>query len=115
MSRCLPLARQPVAHTSSFLSPVGPETHLTTQLQYHFFEHTPLHQPDNSIIGSLNTSMDETAATPHSAMSGESTGDNNAPEIRVCEDFSNPAGNIVVKSSDNVIFRVEDFYLKANR
>jgi hypothetical protein len=33
----------------------------------------------------------------------------------ICETFSSAAGNVFFKSSDQVIFRVEDFYLKANR
>lgn len=59
--------------------------------------------------------MSDTAATPHSASSLEDAGDLKAPETRLCEAFSNPAGNVIFKSSDDVLFRVEDFYLKANR
>jgi hypothetical protein len=40
-------------------------------------------------------------------------GETGAPTIS--EAFNSPAGNVFFKSSDNVIFRVEDFYLKANR
>jgi hypothetical protein len=64
-------------------------------------------------------SMTDTAAEAHSATSSEATDgakdnkDTNVPTI--CEAFSSPAGNVFFKSPDNVIFRVEDFYLKANR
>lgn len=34
---------------------------------------------------------------------------------RFCKAFSDPLGNVVFKTSDHVIFRVEDFYLKATR
>jgi hypothetical protein len=35
--------------------------------------------------------------------------------LTICEAFASPADNFFFKTSDNVIFRVEDFYLKANR
>lgn len=63
--------------------------------------------------------MSDTLAQPHSATSSEGSKDSKettgtkAPTI--CEAFNSPAGNIFFKSSDDVVFRVEDFYLKANR
>lgn len=66
-------------------------------------------------VGSIHSNMSDTAATPHSASSGEDAGDSKTPEVRVCEAFSSPSGNVIFKSSDDVIFRVEDYYLKATR
>jgi hypothetical protein len=37
------------------------------------------------------------------------------PEFRFNKTFNDPSGNVVFKTSDNVLFRVHDFYLKANR
>lgn len=34
--------------------------------------------------------------------------------VNICQAFSTP-GNVVLKTVDNVIFRVEDFHLKAAR
>lgn len=59
--------------------------------------------------------MTDSVTEPHSATSSEATDEskNNTPTMS--EAFSSPTGNIVFKSSDDVVFRVEDFYLKANR
>lgn len=37
------------------------------------------------------------------------------PEPIICPAFNDPTANVVLKSSDGVIFYVEDYYLKANR
>jgi hypothetical protein len=63
--------------------------------------------------------MTDTAAETHSSASSEvsegSKEDKGAKIPTISETFSSPAGNIFFKSSDDVVFRVEDFYLKANR
>lgn len=60
--------------------------------------------------------MSDIAAEVHSATSSEDAEDaSTAAETRICEAFSSLAGNVAFKSSDNVVFRIEDFYLKANR
>lgn len=35
--------------------------------------------------------------------------------IRLSSVFNDPTANVVFKTSDNVLFRVDDFFLKANR
>jgi hypothetical protein len=37
------------------------------------------------------------------------------PQLSICSAFSDSRANVVLKSADNVIFYVEDYYLKANR
>jgi hypothetical protein len=32
-----------------------------------------------------------------------------------CQAFSNPAANVVIKTSDDTLFRVEDLYLQSSR
>jgi hypothetical protein len=63
----------------------------------------------------MDINVSDAVATPHSASSNEDGEEPKAHEKRVCEAFSSPSGNVVFKSSDDVLFRVEDFYLKANR
>lgn len=55
-----------------------------------------------------------TNAVAHSETSSEGTIETTSP-YRFCKAFSNPAGNVVFKTSDNVIFLVEDFCLKGAR
>jgi hypothetical protein len=59
--------------------------------------------------------MADTATQPHSATSSEATDGSKDNTPTMSEAFSSPAGNVFFKSPDNVVFRVEDFYLKANR
>lgn len=37
------------------------------------------------------------------------------PPVVHSKTFNDPSANIVLKTSDNVLFRVEDFYLRAAR
>lgn len=37
------------------------------------------------------------------------------PETRICHDFNDQVAKVILKSSDNMIFFVHDYYLKANR
>lgn len=39
----------------------------------------------------------------------------NDKKFRYNKTFYDPTGNVVFKTSDNVLFRVHDYYLKANR
>jgi hypothetical protein len=62
--------------------------------------------------------MTDTAAIIHSPTSSEGTENSTGKNTKaptMCEAFSSPNGNVAFKSSDDVVFRVEDYYLKANR
>lgn len=55
--------------------------------------------------------LEPLAATVNNTADGMS--ETNQPHI--CEAFNKVSGNVVFKSSDDVVFRLEDFYLKAMR
>lgn len=108
MSRSLYLALQLAVNTVRFAQESQSDSYVSRDHD-HDLQRKPL------LVPIMDVNMSDAAATPHSASWREDAEHPKVPETRVCEAFNNPAGNIVFKSSDNVIFRMEDFFLKATR
>lgn len=67
-----------------------------------------------------NNSSDVLGMLPEEQDEDMPTAPGIAPEegirpIRLSSVFNDPTANVVFKTSDNVLFRVDDFFLKANR
>lgn len=53
------------------------------------------------------------SATPMKDNQGGSPTTSLWPPAKICQAFNNPTDNIVIRTLDNVIFRVQDYYLQA--
>jgi hypothetical protein len=109
------------ASSIRYLVPPTPSaaTQLDSQLATYVF---PVRDPPYSPISqsnSKNMSEDQVTLRPVVAQSPVTEAlkeeHDAVPEPIICPAFNDPTANVVLKSSDGVIFYVEDYYLKANR
>ncbi|KAJ9113916.1 hypothetical protein QFC19_000110 [Naganishia cerealis] len=65
-------------------------------------------------FGGVKGTEAESCNTPDATTTAATEEEEENP-IKVSQIFNDPTSNVVFKTSDNVLFRVDDFYLKANR
>lgn len=77
-------------------------------------EETPVkkEQEEEDEDEEMNDPEDATVpTTPDKA--GDTTDNSEPATTKFCEAFDSPSGNMVIKANDNVLFRIEDYYLQA--